>query len=399
MPHLFSPLSLGPIELPNRIVVSPMCQYSAQDGSATDWHLQHLMQLAISRAGMVVVEATAVERAGRISHGCLGLYSDANEAALARVLDPARRVAAPGTRFAIQIGHAGRKASCQRPWEGGKPLTPGEDAWPTVAPSAVPFTPEGPPPQALDAKGLARVTAAFCQAAERAVRLGFDAIELHGAHGYLLHSFVSPLSNQRKDAYGGSAENRMRFPLEVARAVRAVVPKRVALGARITGTDWADGGLGADDAVAFAAALKGAGLDYVCVSGGGAVLNVKIALGPGYQVPFAAKVKAATGHRHARRRPDRHAGAGRGHRRLGPSRLRRTRPRLPRRPALGVACRRAPGRGDFHPAAVRADFARRLARRRARAARIAVGPADADFKGATCRAGCLDHCYCLAVLI
>ena len=295
MPHLFSPLSLGPIELPNRIVVSPMCQYSAQDGSATDWHLQHLMQLAISRAGMVVVEATAVERAGRISHGCLGLYSDANEAALARVLDPARRVAAPGTRFAIQIGHAGRKASCQRPWEGGKPLTPGEDAWPTVAPSAVPFTPEGPPPHALDAKGLARVTAAFCQAAERAVRLGFDAVELHGAHGYLLHSFVSPLSNQRKDAYGGSAENRMRFPLEVARAVRAVVPKRVALGARITGTDWADGGLTGEDAVAFAAALKGAGLDYVCVSGGGAVLNVKIALGPGYQVPFAAKVKAATG--------------------------------------------------------------------------------------------------------
>ena len=295
MSHLFSPLALGPVELPNRIVVSPMCQYSAADGSATDWHLQHLMQLAISRAGMIVVEATAVERAGRISHGCLGLYCDANEAALARVLDAARRVAAPGTRFAIQIGHAGRKASCQRPWEGGRPLSPSEDPWPTVAPSAVPFTPEGPAPRALDAQGLARVTAAFCQAAERAVRLGFEAIELHGAHGYLLHEFVSPLSNFRKDAYGGSLEARMRFPLEVARAVRAVVPRHVALGARITGTDWAEGGLTPEDAVAFAIALKGAGLDYVCVSGGGAVPQVKIPLGPGYQVPLAAKVKAESG--------------------------------------------------------------------------------------------------------
>jgi 2,4-dienoyl-CoA reductase-like NADH-dependent reductase (Old Yellow Enzyme family) len=293
--HLFSPLALGPVELPNRIVVSPMCQYSAADGSATDWHLQHLMQLAISRAGMVVVEATAVERIGRISHGCLGLYSDANEAALARVLDAARRVAAPGTRFAIQIGHAGRKASCQRPWEGGKPLSRSEDPWPTVAPSALPFTAEGPAPQALDAQGMARVTAAFCQAAERAARLGFEAIELHGAHGYLLHEFLSPLSNLRKDAHGGSLEGRMRFPLEVARAVRAVVPRRVALGARITGTDWADGGLTVEDAVAFATALKGAGLDYVCVSGGGAVPHVKIPLGPGYQVPLAAKVKAQSG--------------------------------------------------------------------------------------------------------
>ncbi|MEZ0302837.1 MAG: NADH:flavin oxidoreductase/NADH oxidase [Hyphomicrobiaceae bacterium] len=295
MSHLFSPLAVGPIEVPNRVVVAPMCQYSAADGCATDWHLQHLMQLAISRAGMVVLEATAVERHGRISHGCLGLYSDANEAALSRVLDPARRVAAPGTRFAIQIGHAGRKASSQRPWEGGKPLTATEDAWQTVAPSAVPFNPDGPPPQALDAKGMEHITAAFVQAAERAVRLGFDAIELHGAHGYLLHSFVSPLSNFRKDNYGDSLENRMRFPLEVARAVRVAVPRSIALGARITGTDWADGGLGAEDAVAFAAALKGAGLDYICVSGGGAVPNVRIALGPGYQVPYAAKVKAATG--------------------------------------------------------------------------------------------------------
>jgi 2,4-dienoyl-CoA reductase-like NADH-dependent reductase (Old Yellow Enzyme family) len=292
VPHLFDPLSLGPVTLPNRIAVSPMCQYSAADGSATDWHLQHLMGLALTRAGMIVVEATGVERSGRITHGCLGLYSDANEAALARALDAARRVAAPGTCFAIQIGHAGRKASCRRPWEGGQPLAPGEDSWTTSAPSAVPFTEGGPPPVELDEKGLARVSAAFCQAADRAVRLGFEAIEMHMAHGYLLHSFVSPLSNQRRDGYGGTLQNRMRFPIEVTRAVRARVPRTIALGARITGTDWADGGLTADDATTLAAELKAAGLDFVCVSGGGAIPQVKVPVAPGYQVPMAAKVKA-----------------------------------------------------------------------------------------------------------
>lgn len=295
MAQLFTPFAVGPIELPNRIVVSPMCQYSASDGSATDWHLQHLMQLALSRAGMVVIEATAVERIGRISHGCLGLYSDANEAALAHVLGAARAVAAPGTRFAIQLAHAGRKASSQRPWEGGRPLTPSEQPWTTVAPSPIPFSDTGPAPEALDAAGLARVVGAFRQAAERAVRLGFDAVELHMAHGYLLHEFQSPLSNKRADAYGGSEANRLRFPLDVARAVRAVVPRSMALGARITGTDWADGGLTPDDAAAFAVALRGAGLDYLCVSGGGAVPHAKIPVGPSYQVPMAARVKAASG--------------------------------------------------------------------------------------------------------
>jgi 2,4-dienoyl-CoA reductase-like NADH-dependent reductase (Old Yellow Enzyme family) len=295
VPHLFSPLELGPVTLANRIAVSPMCQYSADDGTASDWHLQHLMQLGMSGAGLVTVEATGVERAGRITHGCLGLYSDDNEAAIARVLAAARRVAPPGTAFGIQLAHAGRKASSHVPWQGGKPLTAGENAWATVAPSAIPFTEGGPPPEALDAAGMERVTAAFRQAAQRAVRLGFEAIELHNAHGYLLHSFISPLCNKRTDSYGGSLENRMRYPLEVARAVREVVPRTVALGARITGTDWADGGLGADEAVAHAAALKAAGFDYVCVSGGGAVAQMKIALGPGYQVPFAARVKAETG--------------------------------------------------------------------------------------------------------
>jgi 2,4-dienoyl-CoA reductase-like NADH-dependent reductase (Old Yellow Enzyme family) len=293
VPHLFSALELGPVTLPNRIAVSPMCQYSAEDGSATDWHLQHLMQLAITGAGLVTVEATAVERIGRITHGCLGLYSDANEAALARVLAAARKVAAEGTRFGIQLAHAGRKGSCQAPWEGARPLV--EGAWQTVAPSPIAFAEGGPPPAALADAGLERVIAAFRQAAKRAARLGFEVIELHNAHGYLLHEFMSPLSNKRTDAYGGSPEKRMRFPLEVARAVRAAVPRRIALGARITGTDWAEGGLTPDDAVAHVMALKAAGFDYVCVSGGGAVPQVKIPLGPGYQVPMAAKVRAETG--------------------------------------------------------------------------------------------------------
>jgi 2,4-dienoyl-CoA reductase-like NADH-dependent reductase (Old Yellow Enzyme family) len=295
VPHLFDPLAVGPIELPNRIAVAPMCQYSADDGTATDWHLQHLMQFAISRAGLVVMEATGVERAGRITPRCLGLYSDANEAAIARVLAAARQVAAPGTAFGIQLAHAGRKASCHVPWQGGKPLAQADGAWQTVAPSAIPFAEGGPPPVTLDAQGLAGVTAAFRQAAIRAARLGFEVIELHAAHGYLLHEFVSPLSNKRTDAYGGSLEGRMRFPLEVAHAVREATPRTIALGARITGTDWADGGLQADDAVKFAAALKAAGFDYVCVSGGGAVPQMKIPLGPGYQVPMAAQVRAQAG--------------------------------------------------------------------------------------------------------
>jgi 2,4-dienoyl-CoA reductase-like NADH-dependent reductase (Old Yellow Enzyme family) len=295
VPHLFSPLQLGPVALANRIVVSPMCQYSADDGDATDWHLQHLMQLAMSGAGLVMVEATAVERPGRITLGCLGLYSDGNERALARVLAAARKVAVPGTRFGIQLAHAGRKASTQRPWEGGRPLGPADGAWETVGPSAVPFVPGGPAPAALDEAGLTHVLDAFRQAAGRAVRLGFEAIELHMAHGYLLEQFLTPLANRRSDAYGGSLEGRMRFPLEVAQAVRTAVPAGTALGARINGTDWADGGVTPDEAVALSGRLKALGLDYVCVSGGGAVPQMQIPLGPGYQVPMAARVKAETG--------------------------------------------------------------------------------------------------------
>ena len=294
MANLFDPLKLGPLTLPNRIAVSPMCQYSAEDGSATDWHLQHLMQFAIARAGMVVVEATAVERVGRITHKCLGIYSDANEAALARVIKAAKAIAAPGTCFAIQLAHAGRKASVQPPFEGAQPLKSGADPWVTLAPSPIPFSEGWHTPQALDAAGLERTLASFLAAAERSVRVGFDAVELHAAHGYLLHQFLSPLANKRNDDFGGSLENRMRFPLQAAAAVRAVVPRSIALGARISGSDWADGGFGIDAATTFARALKSQGYDYVCVSSGNVVPS-KIPFAPGFQVPLAQAVRRGSG--------------------------------------------------------------------------------------------------------
>jgi NADPH2 dehydrogenase len=290
---LFSPIKLADLELDNRIVVSPMCQYSADDGSATDWHLGHLGMLANSGASLLVVEATHVERRGRITHGCLGLYSDDNEAALARVVAHCRRI---GTaRLGIQLAHAGRKASSYRPWEGGPGLKPNDDPWQTIGPSAIAFGNAWSAPSAMTRDDMERVRDAFVSAARRALRLGFDAIELHMAHGYLLHSFMSPISNHRNDEYGGSAAARLRFPLEVVGAVRAAVPRSLPLGARITGSDWSDGGMTPDDAVALAKALKAAGLDFVCVSSGGISADVKIALGPGYQVPFAEKVRRETG--------------------------------------------------------------------------------------------------------
>ena len=244
---LFSPIRLAGLELSNRVVVAPMCQYSADDGVGNDWHMTHLGMLANSGAGMLVIEATHVERRGRITHGCLGLYSDACETALERVVYHCHHI---GTaKIAIQLAHAGRKASSARPWEGAKALTAEEDAWPTIGPSALPFGPGWHTPAAMTEDDMARVTAAFTDAAKRSLRIGFDAIELHFAHGYLLHSFVSPLSNKRNDAYGGSFEGRMRFPLEVVRSVRAAVPRTVPLGARITGTEWLDNGLNGDDAV------------------------------------------------------------------------------------------------------------------------------------------------------
>jgi NADPH2 dehydrogenase len=290
---LFSPIRLAGLELANRIAVSPMCQYSADDGSATDWHLMHLGMLANSGAGLVVVEATHVERHGRITHGCLGLYSDDNEAALARVVYQARR--AGHARFGIQLAHSGRKGSAQKPWEGGSALKDSEDPWQTIAASALPFGEGWHTPREATEADMDRVRDAFVNSARRAVRIGFDAIELHMAHGYLAHGFMSPLSNKRTDQYGGSFENRMRFPLSIARAVRAAVPKEVPLGARITGSDWREGGLTPDDAVNIAKALKAEGFDFLCVSSGGVALDIRNPSEPGYNVAIAARVKREAG--------------------------------------------------------------------------------------------------------
>jgi NADPH2 dehydrogenase len=286
---LFSPIRLAGLDLPNRIVVSPMCQYSAADGAATDWHLNHLGMFSNSGAALAVVEATGVERRGRITHGCLGIYSNDCEAALARVVAHCRRY---GTaKLGIQLAHAGRKASAQRPWEGGKPLGQDEDPWETIAPSAIPFGPDWHVPREMSLADMERVREAFIAAAKRAIRAGIDAIELHAAHGYLLHSFVSPISNKRTDGYGGSSAARMRFPLEVARAVRAVVPESMPLGARITGSDWVAGGLTVDDAVAFARALEDAGLDFLCISSGGISVDSRPTLVANTNVQFAEAVK------------------------------------------------------------------------------------------------------------
>ena len=294
MSSLFTPIKLGSVELPNRIVISPMCQYSADDGSANDWHLGHLGMLANSGAGLMIVEATHVARHGRITHGCMGLYSDDNEAALARVVAHCRR---SGTaKMGIQLAHAGRKASSQRPWEGGGALPAGEDPWETIGPSPLPFGPNWHVPRVATHDDIARTRDAFVNSAKRAVRIGFDAIELHYAHGYLAHSFLSPVSNHRTDEYGGSLEHRMRFAREVAQAVRVAVPKGVALGARITGNDWREKeGLSTDDAVTFAKALKTDGLDYIDVSSGGITADTRNPTGPGYNVPIAERIKREVG--------------------------------------------------------------------------------------------------------
>jgi len=292
--HLFSPIRIGELDFPNRIAAAPMCQYSADDGSATDWHLQHWMMLAMTGAGMVTVEMTDVERRGRISHGCHGLYSDDNEAAARRTLAAARRVAAPGTQFGVQLAHAGRKASCRRPWEGGGPLQPGEDPWETVSASALPYADGWHTPHALVADEIEAMVGKWVAAAERAKRVGFDFIELHSAHGYLLHQFLSPLSNHRTDQWGGSLENRLRLPLAIIAAVREAVPELM-LGARLSVTDWVDGGLTVDDGVAIAAAYKAAGVAYVCCSSGGNSPLQNMPIGPGYQVHLAEAVRRSAG--------------------------------------------------------------------------------------------------------
>jgi 2,4-dienoyl-CoA reductase-like NADH-dependent reductase (Old Yellow Enzyme family) len=293
MSKLFSPIALGPLQLENRIVIAPMCQYSADEGKATDWHMIHLGHMALSGAGILILEATAVTPEGRISPDDLGLWSDAHAEALAPVLKAIRRYSP--IKIGIQLGHAGRKASSAVPWEGGANIPAGQGrGWQTVAPSAVPHAEGETVPTALDADGLRRTRGAFVDAARRAHALGLDAIELHGAHGYLLHQFLSPLSNQRTDEYGGSLENRMRFPLEVFKAVRAAVPNELAVGMRISASDWVEGGWDIEQSVVFVKELERLGSDFIHVSSGGLSPAQKIPVGPGYQIEFAERIKRET---------------------------------------------------------------------------------------------------------
>jgi len=279
--------------LPNRIVISPMCQYSADAGKATSWHMMHLGHLAFSGAAMMVLEATAIEPEGRITPGDLGLYDDATEAALVPVLAAIR--AHSKIAIAVQLAHAGRKASCNVPWQGGAQIAPAAGGWRTSSPSALSFTEGDTVALALDDAGLDRVRAGFVASAERAQRLGIDALELHAAHGYLLHQFLSPIANQRADAYGGSLENRLRFPLEIFDAVRAAFPDDKPVGVRVSATDWVPGGWDLDQTVVFAKALAERGVDWIDVSSGGLSPLQQIKVGPGYQVQFAEAIKAATG--------------------------------------------------------------------------------------------------------
>jgi 2,4-dienoyl-CoA reductase-like NADH-dependent reductase (Old Yellow Enzyme family) len=294
---LFTPVELGGVTLANRVVVSPMCQYSSIDGSAQDWHRVHYGALALSGAGLLCLEATHVERDGRITQGCAGLYSDKNEAALKPIVEWARGWM-PHVKLGIQLGHAGRKASAQRPWKGGGALTQADAPdlpWTTFSASAVPYDTKWHTPVALDAAGLKRVKAAFVASVERSARLGLDLIELHGAHGYLLHQFLSPLSNQRSDEYGGTMEKRRRFPLEVFEAAREAWPHDKALGVRLSATDWVEGGLTVEDTIETARQLKALGCDFIDVSSGGNSPAQKIAIGPGYQVGLSARVRKEAG--------------------------------------------------------------------------------------------------------
>jgi 2,4-dienoyl-CoA reductase-like NADH-dependent reductase (Old Yellow Enzyme family) len=293
MTQLFTPLTLRGLTLPNRIMIAPMCQYSAEHGAATSWHLMHLGTLAVSGAGLLCIEATAVESDGRITPGCLGLWDDRTEAALVPVMDAIRKYSK--IAVAMQLAHAGRKASSRVPWEGGQQISVSDGGWLAHAPSAVPYKAGEAAPLALDAAGLDRVRQAFVDAARRANRLGMDAIEIHGAHGYLIHEFLSPLANQRTDQYGGSLENRMRFPLELFEAVRAAFPADKPVGVKVSATDWVAGGWDLEQTIALVRQLQQRGVDWIDVSSAGLSPLQKITVGPGYQVPFAQAIKQATG--------------------------------------------------------------------------------------------------------
>jgi len=295
MSRLFSPFALRGVELANRVVISPMCQYSAVAGCATDWHCAHLGSLALSGAGMLILEATAVAPEGRISPADLGLWNDEGEEALARVVEMIRAVSP--IRLGIQLGHAGRKASMPAPWRGSAWVAPGEGGWQPLAPSPLAFAPGYGDPRALEVEELALLEVAFAEAARRAARIGFDAVEVHAAHGYLLHQFLSPISNRRGDGYGGDLAARLRFPLEVFSAVRAAFPEDRPVGVRVSATDWIDDepSWRLEDTIALAQQLKQRGCDWIDVSSGGLSPRQSISPGPGYQLPFARAVREASG--------------------------------------------------------------------------------------------------------
>lgn len=289
MSRLFSPWQLRQLTLPNRVTIAPMCQYMAKDGVATDWHDMHYGQLSHSGAGFLILEATAVEPEGRITSGCLGLYSEDSYRSLAQLVEKIRRYS--DIPMALQIAHAGRKASCHLPWRGYQAMPESQGGWPCVAPSAVAHAPEEPTPTELDAAGLDRIRRSFANAARLADRCGFDSVEIHGAHGYLLHSFLSTHSNHRTDAYGGSFENRLRFPLEVFDAVRDAVDSRKPVGMRISATEWYPGGWDLSHSLTYARELQQHGCDYLDVSSGGMYRDQQINIGPGYQVPLASALR------------------------------------------------------------------------------------------------------------
>ncbi len=286
---LFSPIKLRGLELANRIMVSPMCQYNSDNGSANDWHLMHLGQFSLGAGALVMTESTHVTPEGRISLKCAGMYSDENEAAMKRVIDFCRKYGV--AKLGLQLGHAGRKGSTHPPAAGGKPLKPEEGAWETIAPSALPYAPDWHVPRAMTKADIERVRNAFADSVKRALRIGYDLIEMHAGHGYLIHEFLSPISNQRTDEYGGSLANRMRFALETFAAMRAAWPSDKPMGVRISSTDWVDGGWNPDGSVALARELKSLGCDYIDCSSGALDPRQQVPFAPGYNLPFAERIR------------------------------------------------------------------------------------------------------------
>jgi 2,4-dienoyl-CoA reductase-like NADH-dependent reductase (Old Yellow Enzyme family) len=292
-PVLFTPIQLRQLKIQNRVMVSPMCQYSATKGSAGPWHHMHLGQFAASGVGLLCIEMTNIEAAGRITPYCMGLYSDDNESALRQVVNFCKDIA--DTPIALQLAHAGRKASSARPWEGRKPILPSDGGWEVVAPSAIALQDGAPVPRELSSTEIADMVNKFADATRRADRIGIDALELHAAHGYLLHQFLSPISNRRTDNYGGSLDNRMRFVLEVFEATRAAWPATKPLGIRLSATDWIDGGWDMDQSIALCNLLKQSGCDWIDVSSGGLAPDQVVPVGPGYQVPLSERIRQETG--------------------------------------------------------------------------------------------------------